>query len=506
MQLHKGNRGTMRIGIDFGTSYSAAGALVDGQLELIRFGDDQQFRTTVYFPLTLPGAADFELTPRLEAEAMALVAGSRREQNAAAARALAARQLALAQPANRRDDALALVPRVITRSDEELRREAIKVVRRRWSSEQALLAVDAGADLQNALYGDEAIDAYVASGSGHLVVSPKSMLGYRLHGSARKTLLGIATRILGHIRTTASEQLGTPVRSAVLGRPVQFRSSMGDAGGLQAVEILTDAAHAAGFAAVEFLEEPAAAALGYHRDTPGQRRTLVVDIGGGTTDVAVADVGGPAPAPRILRSWGLPQGGTDVDIELSMRRFMPLFGKGGTPTAVHHFYEAAAVQDLQRQASFKRADFSNVDAPYNARLATLQELGNTIRLNRAVEASKIHLSGADSTHVDLDYVEPGLEASVGRAALDEAAARFLSALGTLLATVGSELDRQPDVVYLTGGMSRAPYVQDAVAGRFPGAEAVLGSASLGVVSGLAIAAAAPVAAYSVPEPMGGSVA
>ena len=492
----------MRIGIDFGTSYSAAGALVDGQLELIRFGQEQQFRTTVYFPLQLPGAADFELTPQLEAEAMQLVADSRREQNLAAARALAARQTALAQPVNRRDDALALVPRVINRSEEELRREAIKVVRRRWSSEQALLAVDAGVDLQNALYGDEAIDAFIDSGSGHLVVSPKSMLGFRLHGSARKTLLGIATHILGHIRTTASEQLGTQVRSAVLGRPVQFRSSMGDAGGLQAIEILTDAAHAAGFSAVEFLEEPAAAALGFHRSAPAQRRTLVVDVGGGTTDVAVADIGGPAATPKILHSWGLPQGGTDVDIELSMRRFMPLFGKGCTPTAVHHFYEAAAVHDLQRQSSFKRSNFENVEAPFDARLARLQELGNTIQLNRAVEHSKILLSGRDSARVALDYIEPGLEASLERAALDDAASRFLSALGTVLEAVKGELDRQPETIYLTGGMSRAPYVQDAVTGLFPDAEAVMGNASLGVVSGLAIAAAtAPTATRPAREPV-----
>ncbi len=490
----------MRIGIDFGTSYSAAGALVDGQLELIRFGQEQQFRTTVFFPLKLPDVADFELTPRLEAEAMQLAADSRREQTLAAGRALASRQMALAQPANRRDDALAMVPRVITRSDEELRRDAVKVVRRRWSAQQALVAVDAGVNLQDALYGDEATDAYIDSGSGHLVVSPKSMLGFRLHGSARNTLLGIATHILGHIRTTASGQLGMPVRSAVLGRPVQFRSSMGDAGGLQAIEILTDAAHAAGFEAIEFLEEPAAAALGHHRGAPTQRRTLVVDIGGGTTDVAIADVGGPAATPKILGSWGLPQGGTDVDIELSMRGFMPLFGKGGTRTAVHHYYEASAVQDLQRQSSFKRQDFEHVDAPFATRLARLQALGNTMRLNRAVEWSKIHLSGHHIAHSDLDYIEPGLAASVDQAVLDDAASRFVSLLGTLLKSVQGELERPPETVYLTGGMSRSPIVQRTVAALFPGAEAVLGNASLGVVSGLAIAAASgPSAARSAAE-------
>ena len=465
----------MRIGIDFGTSYSAAGTMVDGKLELIRFGDEHQFRTTVFFPLKLPDVSDFELTPQLEADVARLLVDSRREQHLAAARASAARQLAMAEPAHRRAEALAMVPGIRTRSDEELRREAIKVVRRRWSSEQALLAVDAGVDLQNALYGEEAIDAYVASGSGHLVVSPKSMLGYRLHGSARNTLLGIATHILGHIRSTASRQLGMQVRSAVLGRPVQFRSSMGEAGGLQAIEILTDAAHAAGFEAVEFLEEPAAAALGYHRESPRRRRTLVVDIGGGTTD---------------------------VDIELSMRRFMPLFGKGSTPTPVHQFYEAAAVHDLQRQASFKRTAFAHVEAPFNARLTGLQAVGNTIRLNRAVERSKIHLSENAVASAQLDYIEPGLEATVDAAALDEAASRFLSSLGSLLGTVEGELERQPETIYLTGGMSRAPYVQRAVAERFPHAETVLGNASLGVVSGLAIAASA---GSAIPRAAAGSI-
>jgi hypothetical chaperone protein len=491
----------MRIGIDFGTSYSAAGALVDGQLELIRFGAEQQFRTTVYFPLRLPDVLDFQLTPQLEAEVANLVTDSKREQTLAAGRAEAARKMALAQPAHRRDEALALLPRVLTRSDEELQREALQAVRRRWGSDQALRVMDSTVDLKDALYGEEAIDAYIDSGSGHLVVSPKSMLGFRLHGSARTSLLGITTHILGHIRTAASQQLGTEVRSAVLGRPVQFRSSMGDAGGLQAIEILTDAAHAAGFAAVEFLEEPAAAAMGYHRGTPKQRRTLVVDIGGGTTVVAIADLGGPAAAPKIIGSWGLPQGGTDVDIELSMRRFMPLFGKDCTRTAVHHFYEAAAVHDLQRQSSFRRGNFENVDAPFNARLATLQQLGNTIRLNREVERSKIHLSEHDTQQVARDFIEPGLEASVERAALDAAAERFLSAIGTLLKTVKSDIDQPPETVYLTGGMSRAPYVQHAVTALFPGAEAVMGNASLGVVSGLAIAAATEPTTRPASEPL-----
>src|SRR5690606_24601342 len=204
-------------------------------------------------------------------------------------------------PPQQRDDALAQVPTLRRRSDDELRRSAMGAVRRSWVAAEMRQAMESKADLGDALYGDEAVDAFLSAGEGHLVVSPKSMLGYRLDAHARDVLLGIATHVLRHIRTTASAQLGADVRSAVMGRPVRFRSSMQEAGGEQALEILTDAALAAGFAAIEFLEEPAAAAYDYHRRSREIRRTMILDIGGGTTDMALALVGGDAPDRKSTR-------------------------------------------------------------------------------------------------------------------------------------------------------------------------------------------------------------
>ncbi|HST46006.1 MAG TPA: Hsp70 family protein [Luteimonas sp.] len=482
----------MRIGIDFGTSYSAAGAQLDGVLQLVRFGAAEQFRTTVFFPQRLPDAADFVMTPALHREVAGLVQVARREQAAHAARVRNAREAALRLPESRRAAALALVPRELERAEPELRRDAEAAVRRRWLEEQARQVGSGQLDMANALYGEDAVDAYIASGSGQLVVSPKSMLGYRLHGSARQSLLAITSHILRHIRETAGAQFGATVDAAVLGRPVEFRSSMGDAGGVQALAILREAAAMAGFVHVEFLEEPSAAALGHHRRTGAARRTLVVDVGGGTTDVALADVGGDRPVPGILRAWGLAQGGTDVDIELSMRAFMPLCGKDRTPTPVHHYYQAAAVHDLERQRAFRQARFDQVAAPYAARLARLQHGGTTIRLNRGVEQAKIALSASSAARVDLDYLEEDLVADVARERLDEAAERFIASLHGLLATVDGQLERPPEVVFATGGMSRAPYVRMAIARVFPDAAFIAGDASLGVVTGLAAAASHPV--------------
>lgn len=479
----------MRIGIDFGTSYSAAGAVLQDGLQLVRFGGEPQFRTTVYFPQQLPDAGRFELTPELEREVASLVRGSQDFEREQQARARKAREDAMRLAPDRRDAALALVPTATQRTPQQHRDAAIAAVRRQWLAERARAALDAGIDLQTALYGEEAVDAYLANaGSGHLIVSPKSMLGYQLVGNAREVLVGISTHILRHIRETASRQFGQEVRQAVLGRPVRFRSSMGEAGGAQAIQLLTDAASAAGFEAVEFLEEPAAAAIHYHRQQATPVRALVVDIGGGTSDLALAQVGGDAAKPDVLRAWGEPIGGTDVDLELSMRTVMPLFGKGVTRTPVHHFYKASAVQDTQRQASFRRANFAEVEAPYGERLQTLQQAGNTVRVAREVELAKIRLSSEPDARLSLEDIEAGLATMARQDQLDEAAGRFASILRTLLRQAQAEMDAAPDVVYLTGGMSRSPYVA-AVAGEvFAEAEVVRGDASLGVVSGLALTA------------------
>ena len=51
----------MRLGIDFGTSNSAAAIVHEGTLLPIRFGDAEQFRTSVYFPGVVPDPDDFQL-------------------------------------------------------------------------------------------------------------------------------------------------------------------------------------------------------------------------------------------------------------------------------------------------------------------------------------------------------------------------------------------------------------------------------------------------------------
>jgi hypothetical chaperone protein len=458
--------GRMRIGIDFGTSYSAAAAFVDGELTLIRFGDAEQFRTAVYFPEVVPDPDDFVLTPVLEAQVDDFVRSARRDEAAA-----------------RREGANTRV-----RSEADLRRDAVRVVRRQWMEEQTRAAGASVASFQHALFGEEAVEAYLLEGGGNLIESPKSMFGYKLDPRVRRTIVNIAGHILEHVRLTASRQLDMPVRGAVIGRPVEFRSSMGPAGGEQALSILREAAAMAGFDEVSFLEEPAAAAMHYHQRLAERQTALIVDIGGGTTDVAYADLGGGI-APRIHRSWGLPKGGTDLDVGVSMHSFMPFFGKDVSDVPVHHYVDAASVHNLPKQREFRGNDYRLRDEPYASRLRALQQLGATTRLNQLAEGIKIRLSGADSTDVALGFIEDDLRVHAGRADFDIAAEPFLTRLQRTLREVRDDASVTPASIFLTGGTSRSPQVQASVAACFVGVTVVPGDPSLGVVSGLAVAAA-----------------
>ncbi|MEA5125290.1 Hsp70 family protein [Xanthomonas floridensis] len=450
----------MKLGIDFGTSNSAAAAIVDGQVEPVRFGEALQFRTTVYFPETMRDPEDFSLTPALEYEMERLIDSARRDATAAGRAS----------------------------NPDSLRRDALRVVRRQWMEQQVREPRSSAALLQNAVYGDEALDAYFLEGEGNLVQSPKSMLGYNLHPRARQTITGIATHVLEHIRLTASRQFDINIRAAVLGRPVQFRSSIGDAGNAQALDILQTAAIAAGFDSVEFLEEPAAAAMHYHVSHDSRHETVVVDIGGGTTDIAHASVGG-STAPQVHRAWGIARGGTDIDLALSLASYMPLFGRGTTRVPAHHYVEAAMVQDMTRQREFRLHNYQDAPAPFDTRLKALQDTGNTARLYRHVEACKIALSEADQHHTALDFIERGLQVDVQADALVASASSYLRELEALLAQVRADMAAPPATLFLTGGMSRAGYLRDAVAAAFPESRMVQGDPSFGVVQGLAWAAA-----------------
>ena len=475
----------MRIGIDFGTSYSAAAGLVDGKLVHVPFGEQSQFRTAAYFPRELPAGDDFELTAAMEDEVADLVRAGRRAQD----RELREYRQRVATAASAQAPAERLaIPEPVVQSDDALARQAVNTLRRRWLQEQHAREVVARDSLSSAQFGEGAIDAFIDDPRGRLFQSPKSMIGFRLLPGVQEVVQTVLTSILSHIRVTAGQHLGRDVDSAVVGRPVHFKSSMGAAGDEQALGILRDAATAAGFDHVDFMYEPEAAALDYHLRAPDRHVVLVVDIGGGTCDLCLAEAGG-AQDFLPLQSWGDATGGGDVDYWLNLLRFMGHFGRNVAAFPNHIYSEAAMVSDVVRQAAFKAYDFRDYALPYRDRLLALQADANTVRMARAAEQLKIHLSTQAQGAAALDYIEPGLGASASAADLAASASFFIARLDRLLETVQSAPLPQPSHILLTGGGSSAPYVAQAVQARYPGVTLVRGEPSLAIVSGLAKAAA-----------------
>ncbi|EDR6987338.1 molecular chaperone, partial [Salmonella enterica subsp. enterica serovar Eko] len=124
------------------------------------------------------------------------------------------------------------------------------------------------------------------------VKSPKSFLGASGLKPQQVALFeDFVCAMMVHIRHTAHSQLPEAITQAVIGRPINFQGLGGDDANRQAQGILERAAKRAGFQEVVFQYEPVAAGLDYEATLREEKRVLVVDIGGGTTDCSMLLMG-----------------------------------------------------------------------------------------------------------------------------------------------------------------------------------------------------------------------
>ncbi len=93
----------------------------------------------------------------------------------------------------------------------------------------------------------------------------------------------ISAMILGKLKTDAEKYLGTPVTQAVITVPAYFNDSQRQA--------TKDAGAIAGLEVLRIINEPTAASLAYGLDKKQAETILVFDLGGGTFDVSVLEVG-----------------------------------------------------------------------------------------------------------------------------------------------------------------------------------------------------------------------
>lgn len=97
--------------------------------------------------------------------------------------------------------------------------------------------------------------------------------------------------MMDNIKRNAEQDAGQIITDTVIGRPVNFHGRDSEAANRQVEEILRKAATRAGFKNIEFQFEPVAAGLEYEASLTENKTILVVDIGGGTTDCSLIEMG-----------------------------------------------------------------------------------------------------------------------------------------------------------------------------------------------------------------------
>ena len=102
-------------------------------------------------------------------------------------------------------------------------------------------------------------------------------------GGKNYTAAEISAMILGKMKQTAEEYLGEPVTDAVVTVPAYFNDAQRQA--------TKDAGKIAGLNVMRIINEPTAASLAYGLDKKGEEKIAVFDLGGGTFDVSILEIG-----------------------------------------------------------------------------------------------------------------------------------------------------------------------------------------------------------------------
>ncbi|RMF23731.1 MAG: molecular chaperone DnaK [Cyanobacteria bacterium J083] len=234
----------------------------------------------------------------------------------------------------------------------------------------------------------------------------------------------ISAMILRKLAEEAERYLGEKVTGAVITVPAYFNDAQRQA--------TKDAGRIAGLEVLRIVNEPTAASLAYGLERDDNVTILVFDLGGGTFDVSILDVGDGVFEVRAT-SGDTQLGGTDFD---------------------NRIVDWLAEQFLEQEGVDLRQDRQSLQ-----------------RLTEAAEKAKIELSGVTVTEINLPFITATpegpkhIETTLTRAKFEELCGDLVSRLRRPIQRAIADAGISPvqiDEVVLVGGSSRIPLVQDLV--------------------------------------------
>jgi hypothetical chaperone protein len=360
------------------------------------------------------------------------------------------------------------------------------------------------------LFGRAAIAAYLEGDEGRLMRGLKSTLGSGLiHdktsvGGRAVSFREVLARFIGHLR--AAQEAAAPGNAVILGRPVHFIDD-DPAADAAAEATLAEIARDCGWREVAFQFEPIAAALHYEQTAQREELVLIVDIGGGTSDVSVVRVGpGRAELPDrsadILANDGIRVGGTDFDRLLSLAEAMPPLGylastRGGGTMPRHYYLDLATWHRINalytaRTASDLKALRLLADQPDRIdRMIRIVEGRHGHALAMRVEAAKVALSDTETTRLAMSDLSGSPNPILRREGFEAAVEAPIARIRGLLQRVLNDAGLTPDHIgtaFLTGGSSQLPILRATVGDVLPQTALATGDMLGSVGTGLALEA------------------
>lgn len=232
--------------------------------------------------------------------------------------------------------------------------------------------------------------------------------------------------ILSKLKADAESYLGEPVKDAVITVPAYFDDSQRQA--------TKDAGRIAGLNVLRIINEPTSAALAYGLDNGHSQKILVYDLGGGTFDVSVIEIGDNVI--EVLATAGDNHlGGDDFDIRLT----------------------EYIVEEFRKETKVKLA----------------KDPVAMGRVREAAENAKKELSYQTQTHINLPFISVvknnpvHLDMTISRETFnhitEDLVDRTADPVNQALRDAGIAA-RELDKVLLVGGSTRIPAVQDKIVG------------------------------------------
>jgi len=363
--------------------------------------------------------------------------------------------------------------------------------------------------------GSQAIEQYVKSGmKGRFIRSVKSILpipyfsGTWIFGT-KYTAEDLVELVLRHFKQRADELTGQESTAVVLGRPVYF--SEDPENDKLAQDRLTAAARRVGFQQISFQFEPIAAALYFETMLKRQQVVLVADLGGGTTDLTLMRMdpqssGKTDRRQDVLSTNGVYIGGDNFDAEIMWHKLVKHFGSEAQwksynkwlDMPVHIFRDICDWRRIpylkggQERRMIRQLKNMADDQEAMARLEALIDEDLGFALFQEIERAKTTLSSEEKTLIQFARSIINIREPLTRLEFAKMISNHLREIEKCLHELFFRANMAVsgvDQVFLTGGSSNVPAIQDLFAAIFGREKVQLGDALTSVVAGLALSTA-----------------